>query len=80
MKANRLAVAIASLLLCSAPAFAAAPPSSTGSSASAAASENSTPPESTAFTGSAPNSSEQAMNVPIITTGMCQEITRRRSR
>ncbi|MBS0383018.1 MAG: peptidase S10 [Proteobacteria bacterium] len=46
MKANRLAVAIASLLLCSAPAFAAAPPSSTGSSASAAASENSTPPES----------------------------------
>ncbi|MGH8183836.1 MAG: hypothetical protein ACREPH_09260, partial [Rhodanobacteraceae bacterium] len=33
MKANRLAVALASLLLCSVPAFAATPPSSAGSSA-----------------------------------------------
>src|SRR6185437_1382931 len=37
MKANRLAVALASLLLCSAPAFAAAPPSSADSSAQASA-------------------------------------------
>ena len=33
MKANRLAVALASLLLCSAPAFAAAPPANASSSA-----------------------------------------------
>ena len=47
MKANRLAVALASLLLCSAPAFAAAPPSSAGSSAQAATgSDNGGQPES----------------------------------
>src|SRR5690348_3971011 len=37
MKANRLAAALASLLLCSAPAFAAAPPSSASSSAQSSA-------------------------------------------
>src|SRR6185437_15985983 len=41
MKANRLAVALASLLLCSAPAFAAAPPSSASSSAQTSASDQS---------------------------------------
>ncbi|MGH8232890.1 MAG: S10 family peptidase [Rhodanobacteraceae bacterium] len=40
MKANRLAVALASLLLCSVPAFAAAPPASSSSSAQSGSSAN----------------------------------------
>ena len=46
MKANRLATALASLLLCSAPAFAATPPSSSASASSASTGSDSAPTES----------------------------------
>ncbi|MGH8156322.1 MAG: S10 family peptidase [Rhodanobacteraceae bacterium] len=60
MKANRLAVALAALLLCSAPAFA-APPSSASSSASASSSD-------THGSGSQPDGLVQRLMKPLSST------------